>query len=64
MGNLDVVCDWGYVFEYVEGMWWMLQIDEFDDFVLVIGCGFIVCEFVWVVFEYVGLDWQQYVKFD
>lgn len=58
-GNFDVKCDWGFVFEYVEGMWCMLQVDEFDIYVFVINCIEIVCDFVWMVFVVVGyqIEW-------
>jgi GDPmannose 4,6-dehydratase len=64
MGNLDAVRDWGYAPEYVEGMWRMLQTDEPDDFVLATGGNFTVKDFVEASFSHVGLDWQEYVKFD
>ena len=34
LGNLDAKRDWGYAKEYVEGMWWMLQADRPDTYVL------------------------------
>lgn len=34
LGNIDAKRDWGFVKEYVEGMWRMLQADEPDTFVL------------------------------
>src|SRR5471032_1209250 len=33
LGNMDTKCDWGFVEEYVEGMWRMLQTDATDSFV-------------------------------
>jgi GDPmannose 4,6-dehydratase len=64
MGNLDAVRDWGYAPEFVEGMWRMLQADEAKDYVLATGIGWTVREFLEEAFAYVGLDWQNYVKFD
>lgn len=64
LGNLDAVRDWGYAPEYVEGMWRMLQADEPDDYVLATGTGYTVAQFVELAFEHVGLDWQEYVRFD
>jgi GDPmannose 4,6-dehydratase len=64
LGNLDAVRDWGYAPEYVEGMWRMLQHDEPTDFVLATGVGHTVRDFCQFAFDYVGLDWQQYVKYD
>ena len=64
LGNLDAVRDWGYATEYVEGMWRMLQPDSPSDYVLATGVGTTVREFVRMSFEYVGLDWQEYVDHD
>ncbi|MFD1715599.1 GDP-mannose 4,6-dehydratase [Amnibacterium flavum] len=64
MGNLDSIRDWGYAAEYVEGMWRMLQVDEPEDFVLATGVGYTVRDFLETSFSHVGLDWQEYVKFD
>lgn len=64
LGNLDSVRDWGYAAEYVEGMWRMLQADEPEDFVLATGVGYTIKEFLETTFGHVGLDWQEFVKFD
>lgn len=64
LGNLESVRDWGYAAEYVEGMWRMLQVDEPDDYVLATGVGLTIRDFLTASFEHVGLDWQDYVKFD
>lgn len=64
LGNLDAVRDWGYAPEYVEGMWRMLQADEPQDYVLATGVGCSIRDFLSESFGYVGLDWQDYVKFD
>ena len=37
IGNLDAERDWGHARDYVEGMWRMLQHDEADDFVFILG---------------------------
>jgi GDPmannose 4,6-dehydratase len=42
----------------------MLQADEPDDYVLATGQGHTVREFVRIAFERVGLNWQDYVRFD
>jgi GDPmannose 4,6-dehydratase len=64
LGNLDSVRDWGYAPEYVEGMWRMLQQDKSDDYVLATGHAMTVRDFCVAAFERVGLDWEQYVKYD
>ncbi|MEV7692874.1 GDP-mannose 4,6-dehydratase [Microbacterium sp. NPDC089189] len=64
LGNLDSIRDWGYAAEYVEGMWRMLQVDEPEDFVLATGVGYTIKDFLETSFGHVGLDWQEFVKFD
>ncbi|GAA2169446.1 GDP-mannose 4,6-dehydratase [Pedococcus bigeumensis] len=64
LGNLDAVRDWGYAPEFVEAMWLMLQHDEAQDYVVATGQAYSVRDFVRFAFEHVGLDWEQYVKFD
>lgn len=64
LGNLDAIRDWGYAKEYVEGMWMMLQKNEPDDFVMATGVGAQIRDFCEVAFSHVGLDWQEFVKFD
>jgi len=64
LGNMDAKRDWGYAPEYVEGMWRMLQADEPEDFVLATNETHTVKEFVEVAFGHVGLDWQEYVRYD
>ncbi|WP_460772527.1 GDP-mannose 4,6-dehydratase [Microbacterium sp. GXF7504] len=64
LGNLDSIRDWGYAAEYVEGMWRMLQADEPEDFVLATGVGLTIKDFLETAFGHVGLDWQEFVKFD
>ncbi len=64
LGNLESIRDWGYAAEYVEGMWRMLQVDEPEDFVLATGVGYTIKDFLETAFGHVGLDWQEFVKFD
>jgi len=64
MGNLDSVRDWGYAPEYVDGMWRMLQVDEPEDFVLATGAAYTIRDFLGFAFGHVGLDWEDYVRFD
>lgn len=64
LGNLDSIRDWGYAAEYVEGMWRMLQADTPDDYVLATGVGYTIKDFLEASFGHVGLDWQEFVKFD
>ncbi|MFI8593162.1 GDP-mannose 4,6-dehydratase [Microbacterium sp. NPDC078428] len=64
LGNLESIRDWGYAAEYVEGMWRMLQVDTPDDYVLATGVGYTIKDFLEASFGHVGLDWQEFVKFD
>jgi GDPmannose 4,6-dehydratase len=64
LGNLDAKRDWGYAKEYVEMMWLMLQQDTPDDYVVATNETHTVRELCEESFGLLGLDWQQYVKFD
>lgn len=64
LGNLDARRDWGFAKEYVEMMWLMLQQDQPDDYVVATNETHSVREFCREAFELLGLDWQQYVKYD
>ena len=64
LGNLDAKRDWGYAKEYVEGMWRMLQQPEGDDYVLATNETHSVREFCEVAFSHVGLNWEEFVKYD
>jgi GDPmannose 4,6-dehydratase len=64
LGNLESIRDWGYAAEYVEGMWRMLQAAEPEDFVLATGMGITIKDFLETSFGHVGLEWQEFVKFD
>ncbi len=64
LGNLDAQRDWGYAPEYVEGMWRIVQQDVADDYVLATNETHTVREFVEEAFAHVGLDWQEFVKYD
>jgi GDPmannose 4,6-dehydratase len=64
LGNLEAKRDWGFAGDYTEAMWLMLQRPKPDDFVIATGTSNSVREFVEAAFEYVGLDWAQYVETD
>lgn len=64
LGNLDAKRDWGYAKDYVYGMYLMLQQDKPDDYVLASGETHSIKEFLEIAFNYVGLNWQNYVKQD
>jgi GDPmannose 4,6-dehydratase len=64
LGNLDAKRDWGYAGDYVRAMWLMLQQDEPDDYVIATGETHSVREFAELAFNYVGLNWEDYVLED
>jgi GDPmannose 4,6-dehydratase len=64
LGNLDSKRDWGYAKDYVKAMWLMLQQDEPDDYVVATGETHSIREFLDTSFNYVNLDWHDYVEFD
>ncbi|ERT09200.1 GDP-mannose 4,6-dehydratase [Lyngbya aestuarii BL J] len=64
LGNLDSKRDWGYAKDYVRAMWLMLQQDAPDDYVVATNETHSIREFLDVAFNYVNLDWHDYVKFD
>jgi GDPmannose 4,6-dehydratase len=64
LGNLDSRRDWGFAGDYVEAMWLMLQQPTPGDFVIATGEAYSVREFLELAFNYVNLDWQQYVEID
>jgi len=64
LGNLDAKRDWGYAGDYVEAMWLMLQQDEPADYVIGTGEAHSVREFCDAAFSHVGLNWEDYVRYD
>ncbi len=64
LGNLDSKRDWGYAKDYVVAMWLMLQQEQPDDYVIATGETYSIREFLTVAFDYVNLDWNDFVEFD
>jgi len=65
LGNIEAQRDWGFVPEFVEAMWHILQQENPDDFVIATGEQHSVKEFLTEAFKYSGLgDWQPYVDID
>ncbi len=64
LGNLDSKRDWGYAKDYVKAMWLMLQKEQPDDYVIATGETYSIRQFLDIAFDYVNLDWNDYVKFD
>jgi GDPmannose 4,6-dehydratase len=64
LGNLDAKRDWGYAKDYVKAMWLMLQQAQPDDYVIATNETHSIREFLDLAFQYVNLDWHDYVEFD
>lgn len=64
LGNLDAYRDWGHARDYVKAMWLMLQHDIPDDYVVATGVTHSVRDFVIATFEYLELNWRDYVSID
>lgn len=64
LGNLDAKRDWGHAKDYVRAMWMMLQQDQPDDYVIATNETHSIREFLDLAFNYVNLNWQDYVEFD
>jgi GDPmannose 4,6-dehydratase len=64
LGNLEARRDWGFAGEYVQAMWKMLQQEHPDDFVIGTGETHSVREYCEHAFQYVGLNYQDYVVQD
>lgn len=64
LGNLEAKRDWGFAGDYVEAMWLMMQQDEPDDFVIGTGETHSIQELCQEAFEYVGLNYEDFVEID
>ena len=56
LGNLSSLRDWGYAKDYVECMWFMLQNEKPEDFVIATGEQHSVREFCYYAFKHVGIE--------
>jgi GDPmannose 4,6-dehydratase len=64
LGNIDAKRDWGFAGDYVEAMWKMLQQEAPDDYVIATGETTTVRDMCEIAFNYVGLNYQDYVIID
>lgn len=64
LGNLDTLRDWGFAGDSVNAMWLMLQQNCPVDYVIATGETHTVREFCKITFEYLGLDYRDYVRED
>lgn len=56
LGNLGSLRDWGYAKDYVECMWFILQQEKPEDFVIATGVQHSVREFCYYAFKHVGIE--------
>ncbi|OUQ86834.1 GDP-mannose 4,6-dehydratase [Brevibacillus brevis] len=64
LGNIQAKRDWGFAGDFVEAMWLMLQQDKADDYVIATGKTSTVEEMCKIAFDYVGLNYLDYVVID
>lgn len=64
LGNIDIARDWGWAPDYVQAMWQMLQQDAPDDYVIATGQTNKLRDFIRIVFDAVGLNWEEHVQTD
>jgi GDPmannose 4,6-dehydratase len=64
LGNLEAKRDWGFTGDYVEAMWLVMQYKEPDDFVIGTGKTHTIQELCEEAFNYVGLNWKDFVEVD
>jgi GDPmannose 4,6-dehydratase len=62
LGNLDASRDWGFAGDYVEAMYLMMNYKQPDDWVIATGETHTVREFVEKTFNYLELNWEEYVE--
>jgi GDPmannose 4,6-dehydratase len=56
LGNLNAARDWGHAADYMRGVWWMMQQEEADDYILASGKTRTIREFVTVAANVAGFD--------
>lgn len=64
LGNIDAKRDWGFAGDYVQAMWLMLQQVKADDYVVATGRTTTVRDMCKKAFEYVNLNYEDYVVID
>lgn len=62
VGDLDARIDWGHASDYMNAASLILRHDIADDFVIASGESHSVRDLIEVAFEYVGLNWRDYVS--
>ena len=62
LGDLSAEADWGYAPDYVRAMHKVMSLDHSDDFIIATGHRHSVSEFAETAFQYLGLNWTNYVE--
>jgi len=62
LGDIDIEIDWGYAKDYVEAACSMMKLKKPDIFIISSGNLTTVRDFCRLVFEYLNLDYQKYLK--
>jgi len=62
LGNLEASRDWGFAGDYTRAMWKMMQHKVPEDWVIATGETHTVKEFLEKAFNYVDLDWNDFVQ--
>jgi GDPmannose 4,6-dehydratase len=64
LGNLEAQRDWGHSQDYVQAMWFMLQQENPDDYVIATGESHSVREFLDEAFKHLDLDYRDHLEID
>ena len=64
LGNIDAKRDWGFAGDYVKAMHLMLQQEKPDAYVVATGRTTTVRDMCKLAFDYVGLNYEEYVVID
>ncbi len=61
LGDLHARVDWGYAPDYVDAAYRILQTEVPGEFIIATGKLHSVLDFVSITFDYLGLNWKDYV---
>ena len=64
LGNINIKIDWGYSKDYVEAAYKIMQLKKNDFYVIGSGKKTSILEFVKKCFNYVGLNYKNYIVID
>jgi GDPmannose 4,6-dehydratase len=64
VGNTSIQRDWGWAPDYVEAMYYILQQDKPDDFVIATGKSTTLNKFIQKAFEYFNLNYTDFIEHD